>query len=70
MRIISKGHYSERAAALVFTDIMNNVNVCRPKASKDENACLKVIDFGLASFFEEGKDFLVLHYAINHFPDI
>ncbi|KAH9803688.1 calcium-dependent protein kinase 9 [Citrus sinensis] len=66
-RIIAKGHNSERAAALVFTDIVNKVNVCRPKGvmhmdlkpenflftSKDENARLKVIDFGLASFFEK-----------------
>ncbi|GAY66289.1 hypothetical protein CUMW_247580 [Citrus unshiu] len=68
-RIIAKGHNSERAAALVFTDIVNKVNVCRPKGvmhmdlkpenflftSKDENARLKVIDFGLASFFEKRK---------------
>ncbi|KAH9803678.1 calcium-dependent protein kinase 9 [Citrus sinensis] len=68
-RIIAKGHYSERDAASVFGDIMNSVNVCHSKGvmhrdlkpenflfnSKDENARLKVTDFGLSSFFEEGK---------------
>lgn len=30
-RIIAKGHYSERAAASAFRDIMNIVNVCHSK---------------------------------------
>ncbi|KAK9209711.1 hypothetical protein WN944_002079 [Citrus x changshan-huyou] len=68
-RIIAKGHYSERAAASVFRDIMNVVNVCHTKGvvhrdlkpenflfiSNDENAIMKVTDFGFSFFFEEGK---------------
>ena len=68
-RIIARGHYSERDAASVFRAIMDIVNVCHSKGvmhrdlkpgnflftSKDENAVLKVTDFGLSVFIEEGK---------------
>ncbi|GAY68612.1 hypothetical protein CUMW_265480 [Citrus unshiu] len=70
-RIIARGHYSERDAASVFRVIMDIVNVCHSKGvmhrdlkpenflftSKDENAVLKVTDFGLSVFIEEGKEF-------------
>ncbi|KAK6946907.1 Protein kinase domain, partial [Dillenia turbinata] len=68
-RIISKGHYSERAAASICRSIVNVVHVChfmgvmhrdlKPEnfllSSKDENALLKATDFGLSVFIEEGK---------------
>ncbi|KAH9651760.1 calcium-dependent protein kinase 33 [Citrus sinensis] len=70
-RIIARGHFSERDAASVFRVIMNVANVCHSKGvmhrdlkpenflltSKDENAVLKAIDFGLSVFIEEGKEF-------------
>ncbi|GAY68613.1 hypothetical protein CUMW_265480 [Citrus unshiu] len=70
-RIIARGHYSERDAASVFRVIMTVANVCHSKGvmhrdlkpenflftSKDENAVLKAIDFGLSVFIEEGKEF-------------
>jgi len=66
---IARGHYSERDAASVFRVIMTVANVCHSKGvmhrdlkpenflftSKDENAVLKAIDFGLSVFIEEGK---------------
>ncbi|XP_057540367.1 calcium-dependent protein kinase 33-like [Amaranthus tricolor] len=68
-RIIAKGHYSEKAAAILLRQIVNVVHVChfmgvmhrdlKPEnfllASKDENAALKATDFGLSVFIEEGK---------------
>ncbi|EOA20403.1 hypothetical protein CARUB_v10000714mg [Capsella rubella] len=68
-RIIAKGHYSERAAAGIMKSIMNVVQIChsmgvvhrdlKPEnfllSSKEENAVLKVTDFGLSEFIEEGK---------------
>ena len=67
-RIIAKGHYSEKAAAILLRQIVNVVHVChfmgvmhrdlKPEnfllASKDENAALKATDFGLSVFIEEG----------------
>ncbi|KAK9084826.1 hypothetical protein Sjap_025237 [Stephania japonica] len=68
-QIISKGHYSEREAVRIFRGVVNVVSVChfmgvmhrdlKPEnfllSSKDEGAALKVIDFGLSIFIEEGK---------------
>ncbi|XP_010675716.2 calcium-dependent protein kinase 33 [Beta vulgaris subsp. vulgaris] len=68
-RIIAKGHYSEKAAATMLSQIVNVVHVChfmgvmhrdlKPEnfllANKDENAALKATDFGLSVFIEEGK---------------
>ncbi|GLU23667.1 hypothetical protein SLE2022_396560 [Rubroshorea leprosula] len=68
-RIIAKGHYTEKAAASLFRQIINVVHAChfmgvmhrdlKPEnfllSSKDENALLKATDFGLSVFIEEGK---------------
>ncbi|GMH24351.1 hypothetical protein Nepgr_026194 [Nepenthes gracilis] len=68
-RIISKGQYSERAAAAIMRQIVNVVHVChfmgvmhrdlKPEnfllSSKDEDALLKATDFGLSVFIEEGR---------------
>ncbi|KAH9620078.1 hypothetical protein KSS87_005316 [Heliosperma pusillum] len=68
-RIIAKGHYSEKAAAIILRQIVNVVHVChfmgvmhrdlKPEnfllSTKDENATLKATDFGLSVFIEGGK---------------
>ncbi|KAL6197931.1 hypothetical protein ACLB2K_027723 [Fragaria x ananassa] len=68
-RIIAQGVYSERAAAAIVRDIVNVVHSChfmavmhrdlKPEnfllSSKGEGAMLKVTDFGLSVFIEEGK---------------
>ncbi|GLU23670.1 hypothetical protein SLE2022_396590 [Rubroshorea leprosula] len=68
-RIIAKGHYTEKAAASLFRQIINVVHAChfmgvmhrdlKPEnfllSSKDENALLKAIDFGSSVFIEKGK---------------
>ncbi|KAK9906996.1 hypothetical protein M0R45_002550 [Rubus argutus] len=68
-RIIAQGVYSERAAAAIVRDIVNVVHSCHVMAvmhrdlkpenfllsSKGEGAILKVTDFGLSVFIEEGK---------------
>lgn len=65
-RIIAKGHYTERAAALVTKTILQVVKVChehgvilrdlKPEnflyANDGENSAIKAIDFGLSTFFE------------------
>ncbi|CAI9271480.1 unnamed protein product [Lactuca saligna] len=65
-RIVRKGHYTERAAALVTKTIVEVVQVChkhgvihrdlKPEnflyANRGENAPLKAIDFGLSIFFK------------------
>ncbi|KAH9606868.1 hypothetical protein KSS87_019702 [Heliosperma pusillum] len=70
-RIVAKGHYSERAAALVVRTILQVVKVChehgvihrdlKPEnflyVNKSESAALKAIDFGLSIFFEPGQRF-------------
>lgn len=70
-RIISKGHYSERAAAMVTKTILEIVKVChdhgvihrdlKPEnflfADASESSQLKAIDFGLSIFFEPGQRF-------------
>ncbi|OVA15943.1 Protein kinase domain [Macleaya cordata] len=68
-RIIAKGSYSERAAAVLCRQIVNVVHVChfmgvmhrdlKPEnflfVNRDEDSCLKATDFGLSVFIEEGK---------------
>jgi calcium-dependent protein kinase len=70
-RIIARGHYTERAAAVVTRTIVEVVQVChqhgvmhrdlKPEnflfASKKESSPLKAIDFGLSVFFKPGEKF-------------
>ncbi|KAM7256815.1 hypothetical protein ACFE04_012556 [Oxalis oulophora] len=70
-RIVSKGHYTERAAVEVMKSILDIVKVChkhgvihrdlKPEnflfADGSENSQLKAIDFGLSIFFEQGQRF-------------
>ncbi|XP_076948172.1 calcium-dependent protein kinase 24-like [Bidens hawaiensis] len=70
-RIVAKGHYTERAAALVIKTILEVVQTCHKNGvmhrdlkpenflydHKGEQASLKVIDFGLSIFFEPGQRF-------------
>ncbi|RWV83651.1 hypothetical protein BHE74_00052772 [Ensete ventricosum] len=68
-RIVARGHYSERAAAVVMRTIVEVVQLChrhgvihrdlKPEnflfANKKENSPLKAIDFGLSIFFKPGE---------------
>lgn len=68
-RIVARGHYSERAAAVVTRTMVEVVQLChkhgvihrdlKPEnflfANKKENSPLKAIDFGLSIFFKPGK---------------
>ncbi|URE02180.1 calcium-dependent protein kinase [Musa troglodytarum] len=70
-RIVARGHYSERAAAVVTRTIVEVVQLChrhgvihrdlKPEnflfANKKENSPLKAIDFGLSIFFKPGERF-------------
>ncbi|KAG6411399.1 hypothetical protein SASPL_129481 [Salvia splendens] len=70
-RIISKGHYTERAAASLLRTIVQIVHTCHSMGvihrdlkpenfllqSKDEDAPLKATDFGLSVFYKEGQVF-------------
>lgn len=70
-RIVARGHYSERAAAIVTRTIVEVVQLChkhgvmhrdlKPEnflfANKKENSPLKAIDFGLSVFFKPGERF-------------
>jgi calcium-dependent protein kinase len=70
-RIVTRGHYTERAAAFVTKTIVEVVQVChkhgvmhrdlKPEnflfANKKETADLKAIDFGLSVFFKPGERF-------------
>ncbi|CDP20654.1 unnamed protein product [Coffea canephora] len=70
-RIVARGHYSERAAAVVMKTIVEVVQVChrhgvmhrdlKPEnflfANKKETSPLKAIDFGLSVFFKPGEHF-------------
>ncbi|KAH1204305.1 Calcium-dependent protein kinase 19 [Glycine max] len=68
-RIVAKGNYTERQAAKIMRQIVNVVHVChfmgvmhrdlKPEnflfATKDEDAPLKLTDFGSSVFFHKGK---------------
>ncbi|CAL0310065.1 unnamed protein product [Lupinus luteus] len=70
-RIVARGHYTERSAALVIKTIVEVVQMChkhgvmhrdlKPEnflfANKKETAALKAIDFGLSVFFKSGERF-------------
>ncbi|PIA53635.1 hypothetical protein AQUCO_00900303v1 [Aquilegia coerulea] len=70
-RIVARGHYTERAAAVVTRTIVEVVQMChkhgvmhrdlKPEnflfANKKESAALKAIDFGLSVFFKPGERF-------------
>ncbi|XP_008796072.1 calcium-dependent protein kinase 20-like [Phoenix dactylifera] len=70
-RIVARGHYTERAAAVVTRTIVEVVQMChkhgvmhrdlKPEnflfANKKETAPLKAIDFGLSVFFKPGECF-------------
>ncbi|XP_027364204.1 calcium-dependent protein kinase 32-like [Abrus precatorius] len=70
-RIVARGHYTERAAAVVTKTIVEVVQNChkhgvmhrdlKPEnflfGNKKETAPLKAIDFGLSVFFKQGEKF-------------
>ncbi|KAL4607023.1 hypothetical protein ACB092_09G145500 [Castanea dentata] len=70
-RIVARGHYTERAAAVVTKTIVEVVQMChmhgvmhrdlKPEnflfANKKETSALKAIDFGLSVFFKPGETF-------------
>ncbi|KAF7804086.1 calcium-dependent protein kinase 32 [Senna tora] len=70
-RIVARGHYTERAAAVVTRTVVEVVQMChkhgvmhrdlKPEnflfANKKETAPLKAIDFGLSVFFKPGEKF-------------
>jgi len=70
-RIVARGHYTERAAAVVMKTIVEVVQMChiqgvmhrdlKPEnflfANNKEMAPLKAIDFGLSVFFKPGERF-------------
>ncbi|XP_008776719.1 calcium-dependent protein kinase 29-like isoform X1 [Phoenix dactylifera] len=70
-RIVARGHYTERAAAIIFKTIGEVVQIChkhgvihrdlKPEnflfANESEDAPLKAIDFGLSVFFKPGQRF-------------
>ncbi|CAN6443916.1 unnamed protein product [Victoria cruziana] len=70
-RIVAKGHYSERAAAALFREIVAVIRDCHSMGvmhrdlkpenflflSKNENSPLKATDFGLSAFFKQGDVF-------------
>ncbi|XP_042388514.1 calcium-dependent protein kinase 20-like isoform X2 [Zingiber officinale] len=70
-RIVARGHYTERAAAMVIKTIVEVVQNCHQQGvmhrdlkpenflfgNKKENAPLKAIDFGLSVFFRPGERF-------------
>ncbi|XP_065869299.1 calcium-dependent protein kinase 24 [Euphorbia lathyris] len=70
-RIVAKGYYTERAAAMVTKTILEVVKVChddgvihrdlKPEnflfVDESEDSDLKAIDFGLSIFYEHGQRF-------------
>ncbi|KAI4308201.1 hypothetical protein L6164_031299 [Bauhinia variegata] len=70
-RIITKGHYTERAAASLLRTIVQIVHTCHSMGvihrdlkpenflllNKEENSPLKATDFGLSVFYKQGDSF-------------
>ncbi|XP_058102396.1 calcium-dependent protein kinase 8-like [Magnolia sinica] len=70
-RIVARGHYTERAAAVIVRTVVEVVQLChkhgvmhrdlKPEnflfADKSETSPLKTIDFGLSMFFKPGERF-------------
>ncbi|KAL4296516.1 hypothetical protein GQ457_12G026470 [Hibiscus cannabinus] len=70
-RIITKGHYTERAAASLLRTIVQIVHTCHSMGvihrdlkpenflllNKDEDSPLKATDFGLSVFYKPGEEF-------------
>ena len=70
-RIVERGHYSEKDASEVFRVMIRTIAHChnlgvmhrdlKPEnfvlATKDEDAPVKAIDFGLSAYFEPGERF-------------
>eukprot|EP00249_Psilotum_nudum_P023167 c28768_g2_i3 orf=435-2036(+) len=70
-RIVARGHYTERQAAVVTRTIVEVVQLCHKQgvihrdlkpenflfSNKKENSPLKAIDFGLSVFFKPGNRF-------------
>ena len=70
-RIVERGHYSEKDASEVFRTMVRTIAHChslgvmhrdlKPEnfvlATKDQNAPIKAIDFGLSAYFEPGERF-------------
>jgi serine/threonine protein kinase len=70
-RIVERGHYTEKDAAEVFRVMVRTIAHChglgvmhrdlKPEnfvlATKDQNAPVMAIDFGLSSYFEPGERF-------------
>ena len=70
-RIVERGHYSEKDASEVFRVMIRTIAHChnlgvmhrdlKPEnfvlATKDQDAPIKAIDFGLSAYFEPGERF-------------
>jgi len=73
-RIITRGHYSERAAAALCREIVSVVHSCHSMGvmhrdlkpenflflNKREDSPLKATDFGLSVFFKPGERFILI----------
>lgn len=78
-RIIAKGHYSEKDAAMLFRQIVMVVHVCHSMGvmhrdlkpenflflNKNKDSPLKAIDFGLSTFFKPGEIYLINFFLFN-----
>ncbi|MCD7460796.1 Calcium-dependent protein kinase 17 [Datura stramonium] len=72
-RIITKGHYTERAAATLLRTIVQIVHTCHSMGvihrdlkpenflllNKDEDSPLKATDFGLSVFYKQGSAYYI-----------
>ncbi|XP_047980288.1 calcium-dependent protein kinase 8-like [Salvia hispanica] len=70
-RIVARGHYTEKAAAVVMKTIIEVIQACHEQgvmhrdlkpenflfANKNETSPIKAIDFGLSVFFKPGERF-------------